>query len=198
MRPLKDKRKSKIFVLARDKQKFEQKFLLLLESNGFREDIKKIRELWGVDIKNPRLIVSEQKNIQSLLKKYHIGDDWEYLIRGYIVSNKIEDIDDPHGIEIEIPMNKEFATIKVYPETTLADIRGAYKHIIPLLKDGKTRKTILAKNFDIDTYIVNLKNKGLSHKEISQHVWSEYSQMLNEYDISRKLNRIKKRGSSIN
>ncbi len=197
MRPLNDLRKSEIIVLARDKSKFKQKFLLLLETKEFRKDIKKLRDKWQVDFKEPHLTDGGGEDIKELLKKYSISNNWSYLMHSYITTNRIDDIDDPYGIEIEIPMSKEFATIKIYPETSLTDLRNAYKHVLRNLKGGKAKRTVQAKNFDEDTFMVSLRNKKLSYKDIAERVNEEYGTKLNADDVSRRLNRINKRKATI-
>ncbi len=197
MRPLNDLRKSEIVVLARDKSKFKQKFLLLLETKDFRKDIKKLRDKWQVDFKEPHLTDGGGEDIKELLKKYSIGNNWSYLVHGYITTNRIDDIDDPYGIEIEIPMSKEFATIKIYPETTLSDLKEAYKHILGLLKGGKSKRTVTAKNIEVDSYILNLGNNDYPYRRIAQLVNEEYGTAFNADDISRRLERIRKRKAKI-
>lgn len=189
--------KKSIIILARPSQKFEAKFQLLKDSKEFKNDVKNIRDKWGVDIKNPHLVEGNKEDILNLLKKHMLSKDWEYIISVYITSGEFEPMGDPNGIQLKVSQNKRYADIRIFPDTTLADLKQAYKTIIKELKDGKAIRTRGAKESDRDSFIYNLRNEGKTYQEIKRLVFENYGEHLDDGTLGRIIAKMKKRRNSI-
>lgn len=189
--------KNSTIILTRPSQKFEAKFQLLKDSKEFREDVQNIRDKWGVDIENQRLIQGNKDDILNLLKKHKLSKDWEYIISIYITSGEFEPMGDPNGIQLKVPQSKRFADVRIFPDTTLADLKQAYKVIVKELKDGRATRTRSAKELDRDSFIYNLRNEGKTYQEIERLVFENYSEHLDDGTLGRIIAKMKKRRNSL-
>jgi len=194
---LEDDSTKRTIILARDKSKFQQKFELLKLWPDFENGITYFRKKWGVNLDNQKIIeidTNDQKEFEKFLKKHKLTNEWNYLISIYIQTGEFEKMGDPGGIQIQIDPKKRFANIKVYPETTLLDIKKAYKIVTRELKDGKIIKTTPAKNFERDNFIYELRtNKRKSYKEIRKLIGDNYNDFLDDNHLGRIIDKVKKR-----
>lgn len=186
-----------IIILARPPKKFRDKFELLKNDPSFQADIKSLREAWGIDLEQPRLIVRDGNSLNSLFLKYNLSKDWEYLVSTYIHSGEFEEKGDPHGLQIELAKDKGTAKLTIYPETTLREIKSAYSEIIKILKDGKIIKTRPADEFERDSYIYEMYLKRKSYKQISALVNENYNEKFDEFELSKIVAKMKKRRATI-
>lgn len=189
--------KNQTTILTRPSKKFKEKFELLICDPSFQKDIKLLRDKLGINLEQSRLIVKERDSFFPLLKKYNLSEDWEYIIGMYISSNEFEEMGDPHGLQIKVAKKKESATLKIYPETTLREIKSAYSTIIKVIKGGKIIRTRTAVKIDRDSYIYELYLKRKSYKEISVLVKENYSEQIDKFELSRIVAKMKKRRSGI-
>ncbi len=172
------------FRHERKSDNFVQEFKLLLKRKDFKTDLDLIIDKWknALPLKN---------SVPILLKKYNLSKNYEWAIMVYISSGKISKSDGPRYVEFNLMNNLEYAEIKVYPYTTLADVKKAYSLIIKKLKISNTKRNRRAEQFDRDMYIYELKEKGLSNKEILSAVIKQYPQKLDLGNITRSIGKIK-------
>ncbi|MEK7538844.1 MAG: hypothetical protein AAB552_03300 [Patescibacteria group bacterium] len=189
--------KKQITILTRPSKKFKDKFDLLTNDPSFQKDIKLLRDKWGINLEQSRLIVRERNSLVPLLKKYNLSEDWEYVIGMYIHSNEFEEMGDPHGLQIRLEGDKKSATLKIYPETTSREIRSAHSTIIKIIKRGKIIKTRPADKFERDSYIYELYLKGKLYKEISVLVTENYNEQIDKFELSKIVAKMKKRRAGI-
>jgi hypothetical protein len=183
--------------LVRSKEKFEQKFRLIVQDPEFQRDVNLIRKKQDIDLENRHLIVSEKGDIKPLLKKYKLSKEWRYILDIYILTGEFERMGDPHAIELAFNRQKKFAWMKIYPETTLREIKLAYKTIVKEFKGGKIIKTRKAQNSERDIFILEMRKKGKNYKEIILLVKENYNELIDSGHISRLLEKMKKRRQSI-
>lgn len=191
-----DKTNKRVIVLCRDEKKFVSKFQSLKENPSFQKGIENFRTKLSINLDKP--ILGEwtndiNKEFNKFLRKFKLGKEWGYLIHCYINDNSLENYADPYGIEITINKNQKFANFKIYQETILKDLKDAYKIIMKEFKDGKVRKTIEPKNYEIDYYIWGLRKKGKTYKQIEEEVYSNFGRSYGDFTISRIINKVENR-----
>lgn len=199
MRPAKKPLKSlfsepkvRTIVLTRTPSRFEHKFALLSEDPSFQLDISILRDKVGIDLDNPRLYEIDKRDIKVLLKRHNLASEWEYLVSQYLTTGEFQGLGDPHGPEIEIRQNKNYALIKVFPETTNTEVQDAYKRLRAEWMPNRN-KAVLVKNFDRDAYIYGLHKSKKTYKQIGTLVEEKFKEKLDQWHLSRIVDKMKKR-----
>lgn len=200
MRPanttLSNKRKEETILLVRNPKKFRQDFDLLCAGSSFQEDINILRKKWGINFNEEyqHLVESSHADITSFLKKHELSPGWDYIIRCYIINNKFEPMGDPYAISIS--HENETNNIKTNSQNTLSDFINAHEYITKR-KEGKIHKSKLSKNHHRDTDIYSFREKNFTYKQIQSLIKDNYGESLEQADISRILDKMKKRRSEI-
>lgn len=178
----------KTVVLPTRRASVQQKMELLISNPQFQNDVDRIR-----------MKTQGKDEVPALLKKYKLSREWGYLIDIYILTGKIEFRGDPLGVRITFNSNKPFADIRVYPQTTLKELKRAHAYILKELKAGKKTRNATAINFKRDLFIYNEHSKGKSYREIMTMVAKEYRGMdiPDLGNLKRIVSKMKQRGAAL-
>lgn len=187
-----------MFIVVRKTSKYEDDFELLKSDPIFKKDIRDVRSKLDINIENPVLpLLDDSGLISGLLKKYRLPENWENILTIYILTNEFERMFDPQGTRVSFDYKKKTALIEVGIHTTLADVKNAYKVIMKNLKSGTTPRKTVASKSDRDTFIYELNGEGKKYKKISEIIYEKYGKKILEADLSRIVDKMKKRRKKI-
>ncbi len=178
MRPHSSKKESskKEVSLERNSDNFIQEFELLMANKIFAHDLSLIKTKWtnSLPIKN---------DVPKLIKKYKLSEKYEWPLMIYLTGRPLKKSDSPRGIDLIFEKDMKSASIKIYPYSTLEDVKKAYSYIIKQIKPSKVPRSRKADQQKRDLYIYEKRKSGLGVQEIVSLVNKELGQNLREENI---------------
>jgi len=143
-------------------------------------------------------------DIKNLIKRNKMSSFYLEPIIGYILfgSFDLKELSkQPIFIDFDYKNNilksKNYLPIKIYPDTTIKDIQMIWPEVEKLKEEmfgisKKARKKV-SQNYERDKRVIELKNIGMSYKQIAKTISKEYKIILIDTDISPIIKRFKKK-----
>ncbi len=197
-------------------QRLKQDILLLTALDDFYNDIQKITKKYNfppdkkANYETDIAPVVEEgyfnHDILDLMGKYNLKETHEFILSSYLVNGHMN-FDLPTDLwylnPYTVSMNtKDCITLKIYPETSLEDIKRNWPRI-KRAKDNLLNKPISRKrsipNLERDLEVLRLKRAGNSYNEIKKITNDKYpkQKIYNYPDISKILQRLKQKAEEL-
>lgn len=196
---------------------FEQKILqgvsLLMTDEDFMADIHELQKKYHLPAPpeqreengNPKHLVdvldSLKEDVKELRKKYILSEAYQLAIIFLVQEGNLDKCDLRSGIwhlnpYLTTTETRGVITLKIYPETSLDDIKKQWKKIKKaqqeLVAQRKLGRKNRRKNLQRDMEIFNLHKAGMKTQDIAREINAQYQTNFGYEDILNIIARLKK------